>query len=153
MDHASRVREIETEMRVIEVRRQLHFIGFPADDLEDEVLAGSMVMVRRNERWEVVEGYRVVSMIESTEYDRGPDRILENRYGTVLLRGYRPSVLAWPPGIPHVFAFDEWGFYLGHLRTYDIHPRFLPGPGEDIVDMEMRSVGHYMIGEWGVRPG
>ncbi len=147
-----------TERRVREVREELHAIGFPADDLADEVLAGSLVLIHRGKRWEVVEGFRVLSIIESTERadvtsaaDMWLARAVSRRYVHVLLVGNNLEIENWPSGPSHVFAFDEWGFYLGHLEIEEI--RGTGTPQELRVDVEMQSVGHYRIDVWGDRPG
>lgn len=139
------------------MRQKIQALGFPADLMDDEVLAGSLVLVRRDGWWEVVEGFRVVSMIESTEwmetttsFDSRRSRVVGRPYVNVLLIGNRPRFQAWASDPSHVFAFDEWRFYLGHLECVD----FQAGTGNSgpWVELEMRSVGHYMLDVWGVRP-
>jgi hypothetical protein len=145
------------ERRVIEVREELHALGFPADDVVDETLAKGMVLVRRDERWDVVEGYRVVAIDERTEWIDATsygerDRLRTIRSCTVRLVGDRPATLAWPPGIQHVCAFDERRFFLGHLHPVDIFSGIDERRGP-WVEMEMVSSGHFMIDVWGDRPG
>lgn len=143
-----------TERRIIAIRRELHDIGFPGDLMNDELLAGSLVLVRKDGWWEVVPGWTMIEIVQDTEWMEvvstyEPRQMVEAPRCTVRMVGPPPAVETWPPGPIHIFAFDLHRFFLGYLDGADLlQIRPVPGSRGGLVEITMISIGHCMIDTW-----
>jgi hypothetical protein len=140
--------------RVIEVRRELHAIGFPADDVADDRIARGMVLVRRGEHWEVMEGYRLLHGRVQQEWtyvttlDATPTPIY---MAEIAIRGPAATGPDEPGDGMRLAAWNAHGWYSTYAIVYEILEDLSPDGARR--DVTLRSSGIPDIRKWGDRPG